>query len=167
MYVIDAEFIDIWEVSLATCLSEIGVYSLWSDGAAHSRPSYIGQGNVVERISAHMRDDEKPFWNQSSIAGSIALLTGGPNTQRKADALVLELTLLEAAERLGVPPRHNRASGNRAALYRRGESHQTIRINVRGRHPLRVGVALPKAVRLTWAERNGGWELERLPWNSV
>lgn len=165
MYVIKAHFQDIHEISFGACLDEIGVYVLWSLNAIQ-RPSYIGEGDVVSRVAKHMTDDDKPFATNNSIAGCVAIIgREKQRVSRKRDAEIVERTLLDAADRLGVPPSHNKVGGKIASIDRRGEVHDTIRVSVSGMHPLREGVRLPSTVQLTWRRsRDGLLELDNLPW---
>ena len=167
MYVINVKFRDVFEVSLGECLDEIGVYVLWSDGA-HAKPSYLGEGNLVARIGTHMQDEGKPFHHTKGLAGVAAILAPDRTiVRRKCDAQIVEYTLLWVAEMIGVPPLHNRSKGRFAAVAKRADQHDTIRINVTGRHPLRLGTTLSQAARLTWrwspSDGEDDWELE-FPW---
>lgn len=167
MYVIDADFHDIFELSLGTSLAEIGVYVLWSD-AAELRPSYVGEGRVVERIAAHLKDVDKPFISSRALAGRVALFQDGNLKQRKRDAEILECTLLHVADRLGIKPRHNRAPGKLGAIYGRGKGHEVLRVNVRGSHPLRRERVLSGTARMTWRwDDYEGWFLDEVPWRRV
>ncbi len=161
MYVIDLDFKSLHDISVAECLSSTGVYVLWSPNA-WERPSYLGDGNVLSRISSHCNNSEKPF--ASGGDGYIALLDDGSNPRKlKTDAEVAENTLLEAARTLGVYPKFNKASGKLASVFRRGQQHDTIRVNVRGWHPLRWDVRIRGTARLTW-RWDEDWVLDEMPW---
>lgn len=162
MKIVDAEFIDIHSVSLGGALEELGVYVLWSAGA-YKRPSYLGEGDVVRRIVTHLKDGDKPFVGSRTLDGCVALFKDGAPAVRKANAEIVEVTLLEAAHQIDLFPTHNRSRGKVAPLDRRGRSDDKIRVNIRGVHPLRGG-KLNATARLTWhADGDGGWRLEN-PW---
>ena len=160
MEVIDVEFMPMHEISVGECLGMTGVYVLWSMNA-RERPSYIGEGDVLSRILSHYTDKEKPF--ASGLDGYVGALDGHTN-RLKTDAQIVEKTLLEAADRLGISPRINKASGNRAAIDRRGKRDDTIRVNVRGWHPLRLDKRISGTARLTWRWYDE-WVLDEMPWH--
>ncbi len=161
MEIINATFRDIYDVSFGACLKEIGVYVLWS-GHAQRRPTYLGEGHVVDRVVTHMRSWDKPFGSSSTLDGCVAIMDEGGDAQRKSDAEIVECTLLHAAEQLDLVPTHNSAPGKRASIHRRGSLHDTIRVNIKGVHPLR-NTKLNGTARLTWRWEDG-WELVEIPW---
>jgi len=159
MYVINAKFARLADVSLQEVLGCIGVYVLWRP-AADVRPSYLGQGVLLKRIWDHT----KRFG--SDIEGYIAAMKEGGESRRKTDAEIVEHTLLEAGRRIDQVPLHNEAGGSLAAVFKRGAAgHQTIRVNVLGYHPLRWNMVLSHATSLVWRwDDFGGWDLEDVPW---
>lgn len=161
MEIINAKFRNLYDVSFGECLKEIGVYVLWS-GHAQRRPTYLGEGHIVDRVATHMKSSDKPFSSSSTLDGCVAIMDDGSEQKRKGDAEIIECTLLRAAEYLDLVPTHNSASGKRASLHRRGSRHETIRVNITGIHPLR-NTKLNGTARLTWRWEDG-WELVEIPW---
>jgi hypothetical protein len=159
MYPIDATFRPLKEVSLQETVGAIGVYVLWNR-AADVRPSYLGQGVLLERIIA----STKEFG--TNLEGYIAIMQKGGESRRKTDAQILEHTLLVAAKRIDQFPTRNQLSGNLAALFKRGAAgHEMIRVNVRGHHPLRWNCALRNTNSLVWRwDDFTPWVLEEVPW---
>lgn len=158
MHIINATFIDIHEISFGACLDEIGVYVLWSKNATRA-PSYIGEGDIVTRVAAHMRDARKPFLDNSVIDGCVAIMEPGHPVRRKSDAEILEFTLLEMADDLGIFPTHNANGGKFNPLDRRTDHHDKVRINLRGQHPLRFGTRLRGRMVATWQRLGDELEL--------
>jgi hypothetical protein len=145
MEVIKAEFVPTESASVDYLLGETGVYVLWS-GRAVSRPSYIGEGNVLARLVAH--DHEKRFGPK--LTGVVAVVDGTP-AQRKAHAVLLELTLFELAADLEIPPTHNIAPGRWAALAEKyGKGHGVVRFRFSGHHPVRLDTRLPGVQVVEW-----------------
>lgn len=163
MHIINATFIDIHEISFGACLDEIGVYVLWSKHATRA-PSYIGEGDVVARVAAHMRDARKPFLDNRVIDGCVAIMDPGHPARRKSDAEIVEFTLLEIADELGVSPTHNAAPGKFNPLDRRTDHHDTVRINVRGQHPLKFATKLRGTQTLTWRRSGEYANLDPVGW---
>ena len=71
MITIKADFRLIGETTLVDAYDEIGAYVLWN-GRTSVRPSYIGEGEVLPRFVAHLKDR----WASRPLDGTIAIQIG-------------------------------------------------------------------------------------------
>lgn len=85
------EFVRFEDVSFAYVLRGIGVYVIW-DSQARVKPSYIGQGNVLSRLSVHAKDFSFP------VRGYIAILGNTGRKKENKDAKIIEALLLGVAK---------------------------------------------------------------------
>jgi hypothetical protein len=132
MRIINAKFERFSEVSVDTLLRSVGVYVLWSDRVV-VRPSYIGEGTVLERLAAHAKKGRKfPMpWG-----GTVALLGKRGDKRAKKAAEALEALLLFCANEAARFPAQNRAIGKLVAAERIVSAHGLLRVNVSGQDPL-------------------------------
>lgn len=163
MDIVNAEFHRLSELPITSFFGAVGVYVLWTKDAA-ARPSYIGEGSLLDRINDHIGE-----WLGRTGDGYAAVL--GYNTERpsKFDAEVVEGTLLEAARRLNRLPARNRQGPRTRAQWSRGQrGHSTIRVNIWGWHPLRWGARLSETAVFNWRwDDYEGWYLDdTFPWRS-
>lgn len=166
MLTIKLHFIRLSEVSLADIYDEIGVYVLWS-GKAKVVPSYIGEGNVLQRFADHMR---KP-WAARPIDGVIALIK--TKTRQKTYAEFAEAALLDVAKDINRAPKHNGNQGKPTAAMKKILKHQhhnirTIRLVFSGRDPLRAP-SNPSMRARKWIvlrQSTEGWEITERHWNN-
>ncbi len=166
MIKIHASFQRLDRITLVDAYDEIGVYVLWSSKAT-VRPSYIGEGNVLERFAAHMAKS----WAARPLHGSMALLRDGG--QLKAQAELVEAALLGVAEQIDRYPPNNEAPGKaRSALNRllKRADHdaRTVRIVISGQDPL-LPPERPPMQRDKWIvlreDPHGTWSLDEHNWN--
>src|SRR5262245_38155773 len=101
MYVVDAVFHRLSDLSITDLFGAVGVYVLWTRDA-YARPSYIGEGDLLSRINDHVHG-----WLGRSGEGYVAVLGYTSERPSKFDAEVVEGTLLESAARLGRLPARN------------------------------------------------------------
>lgn len=132
MHVINLEFFSLKTEAVARLFGETGVYVLWSP-SADQRPTYIGEGIIVKRLARHVD------WLTRGVTGLAAVTSlGGIDPRRaKKNAEIVEAVLLWIANAIGRYPSKNKhpARPRRVdAVFRRDA---TLRINVRGYHPLR------------------------------
>jgi hypothetical protein len=160
MEIIHAEFVPTSQTSLDYLMGQTGAYVLWSPRAV-SRPSYIGEGNVLRRIVEHVQRFG------SGLTGHAAVLSDGSEQQRKRNAELLEATLFVAAESLGIPPTHNKAPGKFARLVEKAKNHGVIRFRLSGYHPLRLNSRISGEHVVEWRYEGRGedgfWDLSH-PW---
>lgn len=166
MLTIKLHFIRLSEVSLANIYDQIGVYVLWS-GKAKAVPSYIGEGNVLQRFYDHT----KKSWAARPIDGVIALIE--PSTRQKPFAELAEAALLHVAEMSNRYPKHNGNNGKPAAALKKSLRYQaanigTIRLVISGWDPLRAPSNPPmrtkKWIVLRWFAE--GWDIDEFHWNN-
>lgn len=104
MYGVTVEFTRFEDITFAEVLCGIGVYVIW-DSQTRAKPSYIGKGNILSRLSSH---DEKFAF---PVKGYIALIGNTGSKRESRDAEVVEAMLLEVARVTDRWPTHNRNSG--------------------------------------------------------
>lgn len=131
MHIIDADFETIDELPFFDTLGSFGTYILWSQ-RARVKPTYIGQGEVAARLQSHMKE-----WAGPNFYGVIAMLNDNGPKRNKADSEILEVFLLEAAEREGLWPARNKVAGHTTRVEKLREKHGVLRINVTGFHPFK------------------------------
>ncbi|MBL8986445.1 MAG: hypothetical protein JNJ80_09245 [Gemmatimonadetes bacterium] len=164
MHVVKAEFMRFDEVALPALIDAVGVYVIW-DSQAVARPSYIGEGVVLKRLSEHAGRFAKPF------DGYLALLGDRTGRAAKSEAELVEALLLEVAAQTDRLPPNNVAPGKTKGLDRLFRSHGVVRVAVSGWDPLAIPwqsrrMSSRKTIRL---EDLGGvigiehnWRLRRL-----
>jgi hypothetical protein len=144
MEVIHAAFVPTSSTPVDYLLGELGTYVLWSPRAVR-RPSYIGEGNVLGRMVKHVET------YGSKLTGVVAVLAEGTEKQRKAHSELLEATLFELADALGIPPTHNKAPGKMIRLIEKyAAGHNVVRFQLSGYHPLRFDTSLPGRATVEW-----------------
>ena len=163
MDIINTNFIRLNQVSVEELINKKGVYVLWSYDA-WTKPSYVGEGMVLERIISHVKSSDKPF--NKGMGGIVTLFDNDHPARAKRNGEIVELTLLRVASVLGVSPRHNNSSGKSISIFKRGENHNTVRINFSGWHPLWWGVKINRTARITWKyiDDYDGWQITEMPW---
>jgi hypothetical protein len=124
MYPITAEFRRFEDVSFGYVLRGVGVYVIW-DSQARARPSYIGKGDILSRISSHHKKFAFP------VKGYIALVGNSGKKSENRDALIVEALLLEVARHTDRWPPHNKNAGNISLLQRVCNRHGLIRVTIK------------------------------------
>jgi hypothetical protein len=163
VHIIRARFERLEDVTLADVYDRVGVYSLWSS-RAESRPSYIGEGNLLKRFVEHLPKS----WAARPVSGCLWLLdydeAGLTELEGKLAVQAVEYALLAVAERIDCFPANNISTGMRASASRLEQKlgHKTIRINVTGtdplRHPDHNRMSAKKVISLRAGEvETGGW----------
>ena len=160
-YPITVHFDRFDDVSFGDVLRGTGVYVIW-DSQARVKPSYIGKGDVLSRLSRH--DETFAF----PVRGYVALLGNEGLKSEGKDAGIVEALLLEVAESTDRWPIHNKRSGDLALVRRVWESHGVVRVTIKGCDPFgppgaprRLGE--PKRI---WFDVVDGEELIESPhWN--
>jgi len=139
MHVINVEFRRMTDWSIPELLGEMGVYVLW-DGYAKRRPTYVGEGKILERLLSHHGRWRPPFDGYAAV-----LSEKGRSPQRaKADGTIVEAMLLEVAASTDRMPSVNVARGQLRSLIEVFKRHGTVRINVRGLDPLQPPAEQPR-----------------------
>ncbi len=131
MEIVRADFLRLDEVPLSALIATVGVYVIW-DGKARARPTYIGEGTILQRVAQHASRFTRPF------DGYLALLGDWSGNRPKRDAEILEAVLLAVAEETDRLPTQNRSPGKMRAIHRVFRSHGTLRISVTGYDPLLI-----------------------------
>jgi len=131
MEIVRAEFFRLDEVPLSSLIGAVGVYVIW-DGKAQSRPTYIGEGSILERVGQHASRFTRPF------DGYLAVLGDWSAKRPKREAEILEAVLLAVASDTDRLPTQNRAPGKMREIDRIFRSHGTLRIGVTGYDPLLI-----------------------------
>jgi hypothetical protein len=129
MHVIDATFERLADVSVASLLGNIGAYVIW-DSQAKARPSYIGEGVILKRLTEHVYRFAFP------LDGYVAPIFEASPQRAKAHAEIVEALLLVVAHQTDRTPSVNVAPGKLRAIDAIFRSHGTLRINIRGFDPL-------------------------------
>lgn len=165
MLTIDIMFEPLEEMPVAALFGAVGLYTVWASGATH-RPTYLGEGIILDRISRHVKR-----W-RSDMLGAAAILTDESIDRRgaKPRGTIAEAFLLELGELLDRKPLQNDAPGHTQRLYDAVEIHNVVRLNVRGLNPFmhpsepraRLSQRAECSVRL---DRNGFFLFES-PWNA-
>ena len=147
MRVIRVRFELLSEVTVDRLFEATGVYVLWSP-RAQVRPTYLGEGYLLDRLGQHVRQFGP------GLVGAVAIL-GYDNTVRlKEEAQIVEHLLLAAADRVDRAPSSNTSAGIRAGVEKIFRSHGILRVRVTGIDPLRApwmsGIRLttPKEIEL-------------------
>jgi len=131
MEIVRANFLRLDEVPFSALIGAFVVYVIW-DGKAQSRPTYIGEGTILQRVGQHASRFTRPF------DGYLALLGDWSAKRPKRDAEILEAVLLAVASDKDRLPTQNRAPGKMRAINRIFRSHGTLRISVTGYDPLLI-----------------------------
>lgn len=153
MKVIRARFRKFRETSLYEALSEVGVYVAWAEGT--SLAPYIGEGNVVERLSSHDKATEYV------LDGVAAMLPS------KQDAEIVEALLIDCARSTGVIGPQSQRSGNWRAVEQVLRKARKLRVHVVGQDPFQC----PRKSRVRqskWIEvavDRDGEPVYSCPWN--
>jgi hypothetical protein len=128
MYPITVKFARFEDISFAEVLRGTGVYVIW-DSQARVRPSYIGKGDILSRLSSH--DSKFAF----PVRGYLAIIgTGGMKAEDK-DAMILEALLLEVAYQTDRWPIHNKKFGGVRLLQRVFDAKGVVRVTIKGCDP--------------------------------
>jgi hypothetical protein len=155
MRTINVEFESLETLGAANLFGAFGVYVLWDQRAEHS-PTYLGEGVILSRLSEHVK------WLSSEVTGLVAIL------ETKHDAEVAEALLLATAEDINRWPTRNSAPGKERRVHSLLETHGTVRLNVRGRHPFihpdSKYSALNERAEISARATQDGFDLY-VPWN--
>lgn len=156
MHVIKASFERLSAARFVDLISMVGVYVIW-DAQSKARPTYIGEGVVLKRLTAHIDRLAAP------LDGYIALIGEEGVATAKADAETVEMLLLEVAERTDRFPVVNEQRGKFTPLDRIFQRHGTLRVNIAGFDPLQQpwhAQRLPSPKRIVLRDRANGIELD-------
>lgn len=129
MHRIDAEFIAFDELPLSSLFRAVGVYVIW-DARQISRPTYIGEGDLLRRFGAEHADRF-----HAPINGYAAILGSSGKRAHKRDAELTELLLLQCAAITDRYPTVNVAAHRYSVLERASLRLGTIRVALSGRDP--------------------------------
>ncbi len=121
----------------------VGVYVLWA-GKSLARPTYIGEGDIMDRLGKHRRRFPRP------MDGYVAILGDGEARTTKRHGEVVEAVLLAIAERVDRYPTRNKKGGKLRYLNRFFAAHATVKLVFDGYDPLlEPGVTCPMSTRRT------------------
>ena len=166
MEIINLDFQSISEVPLSYLFGSTGVYALWGPQAVR-RPTYIGQGQILDRLVHHTKKLSPNF--QGIVARTDLDCT---RARAKDDAEIAEAFLIWAANYLDKGPTRNINSGCWKKMIGLSTSYGRIRINITGYDPLKKPgtqgwrLAEKKVATLNGFFREGGlWVADMdIPW---
>jgi hypothetical protein len=164
MRVIDVNFFSFDEVLISRLIGEVGVYVIW-DSRCQSRPRYIGEGEILNRFSAHTKRKDVSFkgvWD-----GYIGFIesTEGP-VLKKEMAKIVECLLLQVAKATKRMPSGNKHPGSLSRVGRWCKKG-TVRVHIRGfnpfSHPRRPSKTdtfgrSSKQIDVIWNDDKKDWE---------
>lgn len=130
MEVIRAEFLRFQDWSFYDSVNgenQTGVYVIW-DSLNKAKPTYIGQGNVLQRIASHHIQFYKP------INGYIAFFIGTKSITKDSSEII-EAALLEISKEVDRYPTQNQATGNLKCVLKKFDKHRKIKIYIKGYDP--------------------------------
>ena len=129
MHIINLKFTRFNKTPFSILFRAIGVYVIW-DGRQIIRPSYIGEGNILERFATeHTKRFSRP------IDGYVAILGDISNRSHKPNARISERLLLEVANLIDRYPTVNRAKGFLQPIREVFENHGVLKVNLSGFDP--------------------------------
>lgn len=128
MYGITVEYARFEDISFADVLRGTGVYVIW-DSQARAKPSYVGKGDILSRLSSH--DGKFAF----PVRGYIALIGNDGLKGENRDAEIVEALLLEVARATDRWPTHNKKAGNIGLLRHIAEKENQVRVTIEGCDP--------------------------------
>jgi len=129
MKAVDVEFVRLSDVSLEDLLGATGVYAVWS-GKARVRPTYIGEGVILERVAAHVKEFAWP------LRGVLAIPQAKTWREQKEKSEIAEALLLAVAKEVDLFPTRNKRYGNEKKVKKALRKHNVLRLNVKGYDPL-------------------------------
>lgn len=161
MHSVNVEFARFDDVSFGYVVKGVGVYVLWTD-QARAKPSYIGKGDILNRLSQH--DDRF-----ASVDGYVGIIGGKDRKADDDDSYIVEALLLETAARADRWPPRNNKDGHWTKVERAFRLHGMVRVAVRGCDPFAPPsaprrLAAPKYIRCEIGEE-GERNIE-FDWNS-
>ena len=133
MYTIYADFLRFDRVHLGDLFGASGVYVLW-DSRAKARPTYIGEGNILQRLANHAKRDARRF--ACPLDGYTAVIAGSTEGVHKLESYVVERLLLDVARDTDRAPTVNVRPGAGTVVRFLCQSEPTLRVAVRGYDPL-------------------------------
>ena len=128
MLSLHAHFERLDEIAVAELFEAVGTYVLW-DSQARSRPSYIGEGDLLRRLSDHSVKFAMP------LNGYVAVLGDPSRKYFKTDSELVEALLLEVSERIGRYPLHNRQQGSTTAIEKTFQNNRVVKVYISGFDP--------------------------------
>jgi len=146
------------EVTLEEAYGTYGVYVLWH-GKAKTRPSYIGQGDVLKRFIYHVNSQMN--W---PLKGYIAIIGGQDRKINKKQAELAEAILLDCADLIDKWPNGNAKIGHWQLVRRTLEKYNAIRIYLTGYNPF-----LPPDASVEWDNKKliqieNTYDYSSFPW---
>jgi hypothetical protein len=128
MYPIELEFHRFCDVRLSDVLTRVGIYVIW-DSQAKVRPSYIGKGDLLNRLANHDSNFSNP------LDGYVAFLGDGSKTTHDKESLAAEALLLEVAKDTDRWPIHNKKDGHWTSIESFCRNHKLLRVSVKNCDP--------------------------------
>ena len=111
-FVIDfypVEFEPFSKIHISSLLGKVGVYILW-DTRAHNRPTYIGEGLILERFCKHRETFGTEFDGYVGVTGDTT------RKYYKEHGELLEAVLLWISERIGKFPTRNKQKNYKSPI---------------------------------------------------
>jgi hypothetical protein len=132
MRTIQIEFLPFREINLRGVLKAVGVYVIW-DAHAKARPTYIGEGNILRRLTDHVSRNGRTFahpWD-----GYIGVISGSTANVHKGEAKTVERLFLDIARATDRFPSENKHPGSAATVFF-SSYKELLRVVVVGYDPL-------------------------------
>jgi hypothetical protein len=133
MYTINADFMRFDQMHVGDLFGAAGVYVLW-DARAKARPTYIGEGNILQPLANHSKRDGRQF--PRPLDGYIAVIDGSTDGVHKLESCVVERLLLDVARDTDRAPTVNVRPGAGTVVRLLCQTGSTLRVAVRGYDPL-------------------------------
>ena len=160
MRTIKIEFRKFGDIHLSDLIGAVGVYVIW-DSRAKKKPTYIGEGNILKRLTDHTQRDSRKF--ASPWDGYIAIIEGSTRNVHKTETEIIERLLLEVADETDRWPSSNYHPGSSKSVlhYCRDEK---LRVAISGYDPLiapRISKKLsrPKEIKI-WSNNRAKNEFD-------
>ncbi|MDD5686334.1 MAG: hypothetical protein PHE88_00675 [Elusimicrobia bacterium] len=131
MLKIDAEFLRLVDIPVDKLFNAVGVYVIWS-GRAWVKPTYIGEGLIMRRLSDHMKNSDKCA---KPISGLLAIIGDNSKKEYKFKAKILEQILLQISNEIDRFPNQNQQCGLKF-LEKIIKRYGFIKVSVSGYDPL-------------------------------
>jgi hypothetical protein len=116
------------DVSLHECVGIIGVYIVW-DQNSNLIPTYIGKGNLFDRLDSHHSKFKPPLDGYVAILGEVGDSKAGQHAE------MLEAMLLFAADETNRLSKNNRQGGRFAKTKKQLRRHSIVRALITGYDP--------------------------------
>ena len=156
------EFQPFSEIHITNLLGKVGVYILW-DNRAHNRPTYIGEGVILERFCKHRETFGSDF------DGYIGVVGDSTKKYNKDHGELIEAILLWISERIGKFPTRNKQKNYKSSIEKQfGDLERILNCPIVGsdffEHPESAKKLRKQEIKIQ--KRNNEYYLLDHPWKS-